>query len=98
GLLLPCLQAWGDIPMKGRQFDLDKPMEVFLFGIWRDFYLLALMDLFGLMAVEQARRPVRPWRPAALRHLPFGDALLTLLAQHTHSGLRDVALGDDDEN
>ena len=79
-LLLPCLQTWRVLPEKGRRFDLKKPQEVYLYGIGRDFYLLALMDLFGLVEVEQPPRPVTPWSPAGVKHVPFGDAVFTLLA------------------
>ena len=79
-LLLPCLQAWKILPEKGRRFDLKKPQEVYLPGIGRDFYLLALMDLFGLVEVEQPPRPVTPWGPAGVKHVPFGDAVFTLIA------------------
>ena len=38
------------------------------------------MDLFGLVDVEHPRRPVTPWSPAGVKHLPFGDAVFTLLS------------------
>ena len=43
------------------------------------------MDLFGLLEVEPPPRPVTPWSPAALRHVPFGDAVFTLLVALTAS-------------
>jgi hypothetical protein len=79
-LLLPCVQAWQHLPESGLRSDLKKPQEIYLLGVGRDFYLLALMDLFGFLEVEQPRRPVTPWGPAAIRHVPFGDAACKLLA------------------
>ena len=82
--LFKCLQAWQTLPEKGRQFDLKKPQEIYVFGISRDFYLLALMDLFGLVEVERPTRPIAPWGPAAVRHVPFGDAIFTLMTTRLH--------------
>ena len=79
-VLLPmCLQAWQQLPEDGSQFDLKTPQHIYLYGIGRGFYLLALMDLFGLVEVDHPPRPVSPWAPAAVRHLPFGDAIFTLM-------------------
>jgi Plasmid pRiA4b ORF-3-like protein len=78
-LLLPCVQAWESTPAKGQRFNTKQPQFVFVRGISRDFYNLALLDLFGLMRVEQPPRPVAPWCPAALNRLPFGDAVFSLL-------------------
>jgi hypothetical protein len=79
-LLFPCVEAWLGVPARGVRFHLDRQRHVFLRGIWRDFYQLALMDLFGLMEVVPADPPVQPWSPEGVRHLPFGDAVFTLLA------------------
>jgi hypothetical protein len=80
GLLWPCLVGWENTPKSGRTFDLHKPNDIYLMGVSRNWYLLALMDLFGLMAVAQPPAPVTRWHPAGLRHVPFGDAVMTLLA------------------
>jgi hypothetical protein len=80
GLLWSCLIDWEHTPERGRKFDLDRPHDIYLRGVGRAWYLLALMDLFGLMAVEQPPAPVRTWHPARLRHVPFGDAVMALLA------------------
>jgi hypothetical protein len=92
-----CIQTWQSIPAAGRKFDLRKPQEVHLLGIRRDFYLLALMDLFGLMAVELPARPVMPWAPAVVKHTPFGDAVFSLLTSRIDVFLdRDRYLKQDD--
>jgi Plasmid pRiA4b ORF-3-like protein len=78
-MLLPCLQAWKSTPETGERFNTNDPQSVYVDGISRDFYNLALLDLFGLMEVEQPLRPVAPWCPAGVKRLPFGDAVFTLL-------------------
>ena len=89
--LLPgCLQAWQSLPKEGKRFDLENPQQVYIPGLYRDLYMLALMDLFGLMGVELPRRPVSPWSPASIQHAPFGDALLTLLAPQLYKTLETV--------
>jgi hypothetical protein len=78
-LLVPCLQSWQSLPKEGKTFDLTKPQDVYLHGVHRSFYLLALMDLFGLLKVDQPSRPVTPWCPAGVDHRLFGDALFNRL-------------------
>ena len=97
GLLFPCLLAWKHLPEDGHRFDTTRPQEVYLYGISRDFYKLALMDLFGLVAVEQPPPPVGPWFPAGVRHRPFGDAVFTRLAAATRGGLLGEGLALDEE-
>ena len=79
GFLSKCWQAWQALPEKGRRFDLEKPQGIYVSGVGREFFLLALMDLFGLVEVERPTRPITPWAPAAVRHVPFGDAIFTLM-------------------
>jgi len=74
-----CWQAWQALPEEGCRFDLKKPQDIYLSGVGREFFLLALMDLFGLVEVERPTRPITPWAPAAVRHVPFGDAIFTLM-------------------
>ena len=59
-----CIQAWRSLPERSRRFDTKKPTEVYVPVFYRDFYQLALMDLFGLIEVERPRHPVTPWCPA----------------------------------
>lgn len=92
-MLWRCLNAWQKIPAKGLKLDLARPQHVHISGIGRDFYKLALMDLFGLVRVDHPSRPVTPWVPAGLGRLPFGDAVFTLLS---HSGF-DPGRDEDDE-
>src|SRR5581483_231347 len=92
-ILLSCLEAWHYLPARGVRFDLTRPNEVRLFGIWREFYLLALMHLFGLVSVDLPETHVQPWRPAGVRHVPFGDAMFTLLANHFAS---DMSIHDEE--
>jgi Plasmid pRiA4b ORF-3-like protein len=92
-----CLQAWQSIPEQGEQFDTRKPTEVYLHGISRDFYQLALMDLFGLIEVELPGRPVMPWCPAGVKRIPFGDAVFSVLYPEVYPFMKSRLAVDDDE-
>jgi hypothetical protein len=96
-MLLSCLQAWREIPAKGKRLELNQPESVYLFGIGRNFYQLALMDLFGFVEVLRPTRPVKPWCPAGIKHLPFGDAILSLLAEHCLSDLLGSRRAEEEE-
>jgi pRiA4b ORF-3-like protein len=96
-LLVPCLQTPRSIPEKGLRFNANKPQEVYVPGIYRRFYLLALMDLFGILEVEQPRRPVTTWSPAGVKHLPFGDAVFTLIAASEFDFLRGEDLPQEED-
>jgi hypothetical protein len=97
-LLSECLPTWKYLPEKGSRFDLKRPQEAYLYGIGRSFYLLALMDLFGLLEVEQPRRPITSWSPASVNHVPFGDAVFTPLASWFLPGLRRDSSPEEDED
>jgi Plasmid pRiA4b ORF-3-like protein len=97
GILADCLLAWRHIPQEGQRFDTGRPQDVYLLGISRDFYKLALMDLFGLVGVEHPSRPTVPWVPACLEHVPFGDAVLTLLAPRLLLDAGEDLEADEDE-
>jgi hypothetical protein len=88
--LMSCITAWRYIPARGERFDPARPTEAHLFGIGRQFYLLALMDLFGLVEVEHPGAPVQPWCPARIQRRPLGDAVFTLLAKSVLFGEDDV--------
>ena len=63
-LLWTCYYAWDVIPAKGFRLDPETASEDYVPGFYRDHYLLALMDLFGLLKVEHFPRLVTPWKPA----------------------------------
>ena len=77
--MLNCLEVWRGLPRGGHRFEGVKPEDVYLFGIYRSFYHVALMDLFGLLSVAQPRTSTGTWTPAGVDHTPFGDAALTLI-------------------
>lgn len=60
-MLSDCLLTWRHVRTHGQRFDVKRPQDVYLFGISRDFYKLALMDLFRLVGVEHPSRPTVPW-------------------------------------
>ncbi len=100
-LLMSCLQGWKLLPAKGYRIDPQKPREdAYVPGFYRDFYLLALMDLFGLLKIEQPPPPVvTTWKPASIKHVPFGDAVFTLLADARFSPLlRGDSIPEEDED
>jgi len=93
--VMDCLQLWHSIPAGGVTFNLEKPQEVFLPGIYRTFYHVALAGLFGLLEVEHPATAVMPWRPASLKHRSFGDAVFTLLWNRCFVGGRGYNLAID---
>jgi hypothetical protein len=97
GLLSPCLGAWQSTPEKGRKLKSDKLKDIYIPGIARHFYILALMDLFGLIAVQPPRAPVTTWYPSGIQRIPFGDAMMTLLRGKLFDGFSEDAEEEDDE-
>jgi hypothetical protein len=98
-LLSSCLQAWTSVPVNGPRIDLRESRGVYVIGTGLNFYLLALMDLFGLMEVEQPPRPITPWNPAGIKHVPFGDAVFTRLTAVQHEFfLEEDVPSDEDED
>jgi hypothetical protein len=83
--LRDCLICWQSVPPEGKEVNLMPAQFAFLPGISRDFFHAALLDMFGLMRIEFPKADVIPWAPAGIDHLPFGDAVFTLLAGHALS-------------
>jgi hypothetical protein len=79
GCLLNCLMAWRGLPAEGLKSDPNRRESLRLPHLYGAQYQLALMDLFGLVQVEHATKPVVPWAPGSVKHVPFGDALFTLM-------------------
>ena len=78
-MLWRCMDILHQLPDEGRRFDLTKPEARYILGSGGDLYLVALMGLFGLLAVEHPRHSKAPWHPAGLEHTSFGDATVSLL-------------------
>jgi Plasmid pRiA4b ORF-3-like protein len=98
GLLHHSMMAWRSLPAQGTQFDITRPSEVFVAGIYRHFYQLALMDLFGIVEVERPHHHVAPWCPAGIKRVPFGDALFTLITSRCdYLGIGQL-IGEEDED
>ncbi|MCY2994709.1 MAG: hypothetical protein NTY19_43635 [Planctomycetota bacterium] len=101
GFLMQCLHEWQLIPAGGRSFGKwsGRPDMLYLRGLGRQFYLLVLMDLFGLIQMQHAPVPPQPWAPAGFSRTPFGDAVFTLLADQHYRIMfaRHGESGDDDE-
>ena len=85
-LLLPCLQSWQSLPEKASGSIERSPGTPTSSG--SDGILPAGPDgLVGLLEVEQPPRPVTTWSPAAVKHVPFGDAVFTLIADASFDSL-----------
>jgi hypothetical protein len=100
-LLTPCMQTCQYLPEDGQRFDVTRPHEMYVLMLDRRFYLLALMDLFGLLLVDLAEESPKPWCPAAVHHVPFGDALFAQLNSTIECPWNDEPVqseGDGDEN
>jgi hypothetical protein len=89
--------AWQVIPEEGCQFDVGKPEFVYVRGVDRDFYLVALMDLFGLLKIKQPPPQTTPWIPAGLERVPFGDAVFTLIASRSGRRMMDHLADEEDQ-
>jgi hypothetical protein len=97
-LLWPCLKTWQFLPEEKRLLDPEKPRDTYLIGVGRDFYLLALMDLFGLVQVEQPPRPVTTWSPSGLDRVAFGDAVFTLIADSQFGPLLGEVVTEEEDD
>lgn len=62
-MLGDCVATWQHLPQKGKRFRVDDRYGAWLQPIGRAFYQLALMDLFGLLAVERPTVPVKALEP-----------------------------------
>ncbi|HEU5115461.1 MAG TPA: hypothetical protein VFT74_02175, partial [Isosphaeraceae bacterium] len=99
-LLFRCVQTWMGILKKPFRLKPKDSKNVYMRGLWYDFYLLALMDLFGLMKVETPRGRLTSWVPSKVDSTLFGTAVFALILkaddeiEQTHR----QASADDDEN
>lgn len=78
--VLVCWGVWSRLPAKGSRFDRER--SVVTMELRNRLYLVAILDLFGLMDVQHPPSPVHPWTPAALGHTPFGDAVFRLIERN----------------
>jgi hypothetical protein len=80
GCLSNVFVAWHQLPADGLKVQKSPLGRFYMPNMYGELYNLALMDLFGLVRVEHRAKPVLPWEPAGVGHVPFGDALFTLLS------------------
>jgi hypothetical protein len=74
-------QVWAYIPAKGQHYSpKERSSGTATLFPDPDRYTIALMQLFGLVKIEQGD-PIRgcPWLPVSIRRRPFGEALLAAL-------------------
>lgn len=71
---------WISIPTAGRRFSRKEGGQGALLYSLERSCTLALLELFGLMAVERAEPDEgQSWRVTEVRHTPFGDELLQIV-------------------
>jgi hypothetical protein len=92
------LKFWEALPAAGTLLDQCRQPPFSLFRLHKQEYLLALMDLFGVLAVEHPPEPAARWKPVAVHRTPFGDALLSLIAPHAIPYLRGLVDDPEDED
>jgi hypothetical protein len=79
-MLMQCVQLWRNFSRAGRRFQAETLDDDRLLLMSREWYQLALLDLFGFLTVNHARGSTGTWKPAGVGRAPFGDAALTLIA------------------
>jgi hypothetical protein len=78
GLSLQARELWQGVPAKGLWVKGDGPTSYLLSSV-ESFCTLALLELFGLFAVQREEPTSgESWRVTAIEHTAFGDELLTL--------------------
>jgi hypothetical protein len=81
GPLLRCVEFLGRVPQTGIQLAGNKQMQQSI-TYFPGLPNLALLDLFGLVALEPGQPEAgKGWTIASVRRLPFGDALLKYVFQ-----------------
>jgi hypothetical protein len=104
-LVLRCLNIWRDLPKEGLRFVGAKPQELYILGSGGEFFHVALMDMFGFLAVRHPQKTTGTWAPAGVGHTKFGDAALSLIASRVNFFSDELCLkharnhaGDDAKN
>jgi hypothetical protein len=87
-LYRPCLEALMNLRNGNARFNRDDPQYFFISGIYRSFYLAALMDLFGFVKLTFPPRSATTWVPAGFDSLPLGEAVFALLYSRIGFGFR----------
>ena len=79
GSLFNCAMLWKSVPSRGLRLSKDMRCGRYLPGVATEFHHLALMGMFGLLAVEQDPAIAgEVWTPRALRRTAWGDAVFKL--------------------
>jgi hypothetical protein len=81
GIVYKCFQVWNGISKDYADLRKEKSDNIHFVGIYRDFYNIALMNLFGLLDVDHPEVPAGTWVPAGVRRNPFGDAIMAILSK-----------------
>jgi hypothetical protein len=84
--LMDYITIWDRVGARGQKLDPGHPYS--RYSLAGELYVVALLDLFGLMRVEYPHEPVHPWLPACVQRAPFGEAVLPLLERWYFSDAR----------
>lgn len=97
GSLFKCLTFMERIPDKGLKVAGDRQTEQFTIPYSIGAYNLALLDLFGCVAIEEGQPETgKGWIIARVKRMPFGDALFKLLSQHKLAEMKILPEEDDE--
>ena len=77
---------------------LRSPMTFYIKGTGGNLFHVALMDLFGFLAVTHPQKTAGTWFPAGVAHTPFGDAALSLIGSRVDFFSDEPSLMDDNED
>lgn len=97
GPLFKCSTFMERIPDKGLKVAGDRQTEQFTIPYSIGAYNLALLDLFGCVAIEEGQpEEGKGWVIARIKRTVFGEALIRLLSQHKLAAMRFELEEDDD--
>lgn len=97
GPLFKCSRFMESLPDKGLKIAGDRQAEAYTIPYQIGAHNLALLELFGLVRVEEGKPEAgKGWVVARIFPTPLGKAIIKLLSQHTFAAMK-MDWGDEDE-
>lgn len=91
-----CLRLWKQIPDEGLK--VANYTEQQSFHYFPELYNIALLELFGLLAVEHGKpEPKKGWRFAGLKRSPWGEVLLQAISVLDSQQRQELEAEEEDE-